>query len=287
MEGVHVKVAIIYHSPCMDGAAAAWAMAQHAAGHEVTFYPAQPRTFPETPGYDVAVFVDMCPPVGSMTPDVWVFDHHKTAEEQLRGKAQGVYSKDFSGAGMAWLYGHQVFGTKPFEGELPEVIQFIQDRDLWTWKLPDSKAVNAAIYTSNPTPEYISLIHNTWSWKQLSDKGRPVVEFEAELVSMVTQRAYPVTVRGVPMMVVNCPILQSEIGNAIVIKHQLPCLVWRTAKPGKVECSLRSMDHLPDVSGIAASFGGGGHRNAAGFSLTDISDVDITRPSLQTPEQGT
>ena len=35
-----------------------------------------------------------------------------------------------------------------------------------------------------------------------------------------------------------------------------------------VIASLRSMDHLPSINDVAESFGGGGHRNAAGFELS-------------------
>ena len=35
----------------------------------------------------------------------------------------------------------------------------------------------------------------------------------------------------------------------------------------KVICSLRSINELPDVSKVATMFGGGGHRNASGFTV--------------------
>lgn len=37
-------------------------------------------------------------------------------------------------------------------------------------------------------------------------------------------------------------------------------------------CSLRSVGHF-DVSEIARKFGGGGHRNAAGFSVKSLEDL--------------
>ncbi|HEY0866680.1 MAG TPA: bifunctional oligoribonuclease/PAP phosphatase NrnA [Fimbriimonas sp.] len=42
--------------------------------------------------------------------------------------------------------------------------------------------------------------------------------------------------------------------------------LMREAKPGKFRCSLRSRGEL-DVAEVARSFGGGGHRNAAGCTL--------------------
>jgi nanoRNase/pAp phosphatase (c-di-AMP/oligoRNAs hydrolase) len=48
--------------------------------------------------------------------------------------------------------------------------------------------------------------------------------------------------------------------------HGAPCgLVYRLIER-RVECSLYSIGDF-DVATIAASFGGGGHRNAAGFTV--------------------
>lgn len=278
-----MKVAIIYHSSCMDGAAAAWAMGIHTqrAGHEPVYIPAQPDTFPET-DCPVKVFVDMCPPPGSMTEDVWVFDHHKTAKERLAPYRQGFYTDTMSGAVMAWHMGPLVFGGKYLHDDPPEVLLFVQDRDLWAWKLPDSKAVSAAMWKDVPTPEHIDMLDRTWSWVSISRAGKEMLAYQEALVEQAANRAYPGTILGIEMMVVNCPLLHSEIGNAVVIRFQKPCLVWRVLRPGVIECSFRSMDHLPDISGVAKVFGGGGHRNAAGFSVSDLTDlfnVDIARPS--------
>ncbi|HET97569.1 MAG TPA: bifunctional oligoribonuclease/PAP phosphatase NrnA [Desulfurivibrio alkaliphilus] len=43
----------------------------------------------------------------------------------------------------------------------------------------------------------------------------------------------------------------------------------KEAEPGKISVSMRSKDSSCDVSLVAAKFGGGGHRNAAGFKRLD------------------
>ena len=59
--------------------------------------------------------------------------------------------------------------------------------------------------------------------------------------------------------------LASDLGHELANKSGTFGLVWSMAGDGQVHCSLRSNGSY-DVSAIAAAFGGGGHRNAAGFS---------------------
>jgi len=59
------------------------------------------------------------------------------------------------------------------------------------------------------------------------------------------------------------------LGSKLVREYDvdLACIVY--LKPtGKVKCSLRSINTKQDVEIIATSFGGGGHRNAAGFEMS-------------------
>lgn len=62
--------------------------------------------------------------------------------------------------------------------------------------------------------------------------------------------------------------LASDLGHELANTSGTFGLVWSMAGDGQIHCSLRSNGDY-DVSAIAKAFGGGGHRNAAGFS-TDI-----------------
>lgn len=73
-------------------------------------------------------------------------------------------------------------------------------------------------------------------------------------------------------MAANAPsFLASDLGHELANKSGTFGLVWSMAGDGQVHCSLRSNGQY-DVSAIAKAFGGGGHRNAAGFS-TDINTL--------------
>jgi hypothetical protein len=76
--------------------------------------------------------------------------------------------------------------------------------------------------------------------------------------------------------VVNAPVLQSEVGDVLCAAHpRRPFAamfsVLAPDRPGEPEgrvYSLRSRNGF-DVSAVAKSMGGGGHRAAAGFTVRE------------------
>jgi bifunctional oligoribonuclease and PAP phosphatase NrnA len=69
---------------------------------------------------------------------------------------------------------------------------------------------------------------------------------------------------------INYPRALSSVKIAAFIKE---------AEDGLISVSLRSKGTLYDVARVAADFGGGGHRNAAGFKLADTT-IGETREKL-------
>ena len=71
-------------------------------------------------------------------------------------------------------------------------------------------------------------------------------------------------VRG---LAANCPPhLASDVGHELANQSGTFGLLWFVDKDNVCKCSLRSNGDY-DVSAIAKVFGGGGHRNAAGFQI--------------------
>jgi nanoRNase/pAp phosphatase (c-di-AMP/oligoRNAs hydrolase) len=62
--------------------------------------------------------------------------------------------------------------------------------------------------------------------------------------------------------------MTSDAGHLMAEKDRTPFAACWWMTPEGVVFSLRSTDVGLDVSEIAKSYGGGGHRNAAGFRLT-------------------
>ena len=81
--------------------------------------------------------------------------------------------------------------------------------------------------------------------------------------------AQPIWIGGLRLEAVNAPFHRAQIGHELAIRaaHGSPAgAVYRVAGR-RVDVSLYSIGAF-DVAELAARYGGGGHRNAAGFTVS-------------------
>jgi oligoribonuclease NrnB/cAMP/cGMP phosphodiesterase (DHH superfamily) len=257
----------IYHGNCADGFTGAWVV-RRALGVDVDFYPGVYQTPPpDVAGCDV-VLVDfsykrpVMEKIIAEAKSVLVLDHHKTAEDDLRDLAGAVVVFDMERAGcrIAWDY------YFPNESP-PPVLLHVEERDLWRFSLPKTREIQANIF-SYPYDFEI------WDRLMASDPAVLAVEGEAierkhfkdiaELLGVVQRR---MVIGGHNVPVANLPYtLVSDAAHRMAISEPFAACYWDTPK-GRI-FGLRSTDAGLDVSEIAKIYGGGGHRNAAGFTIS-------------------
>jgi oligoribonuclease NrnB/cAMP/cGMP phosphodiesterase (DHH superfamily) len=333
-----MKVHCIFHYPCADGFGAAWvvnqALKDRKGGRPEFHASVYQRPPPEI--YDsIVIFVDFAykrhvmKSIALNRNIVLVLDHHKTARDDLApdkadrifaapnpkdvswetfldtldedstGGIYTIYDLERSGAGLAWDFFNPGVAR-------PMLLNHVEDRDLWRFKLPYTREIQANLF---------SFPYNFSVWSDL------VREFEAsapyrdvfaangeaierkhfkdidELARVVTRpmkfRAPWLdgpTAADLGFMVVpiaNLPYtLSSDAGHMLcernVKGHPLPNTVDSDINPLRYShafagCfydspdgrnfSLRSREGGADVGMIAAEYGGGGHNNAAGFRV--------------------
>lgn len=233
---------------------------------------------------------------------VWL-DHHKTAFEMgcgeyypgklytqplvdtASGRADNndfrhtvILNDNKSGAMIAWEYFHP-------EKEVPMLIKHIDDYDRWIFAIEGTKEFNKALWSYAP-----------WTFEQWEDnflpcqKGNKYDFGEAKYMHLLREggailRAHDQNVQAVVKgaarecylfnkvggyavgLAANCPPhLASDVGHQLANQSGTYGLLWFINKEGKCLCSLRSNGGY-DVSAIAKAFGGGGHKNAAGFEV--------------------
>mgnify|MGYP001565300630 CR=1 FL=1 len=149
---------VIFHNPCADGSGAAFA-AWCKFGEEAEYRPAKygdaAPTDDEVRGRDVYV-LDFSYPraelerVATAAGRLVVLDHHKTAEADLAGLPYAKFDMGKSGAVMTWEHLHP--GV-----EVPEVLLYVEDRDLWRWALPRSREVSAALSARGVSEDFRAL----------------------------------------------------------------------------------------------------------------------------------
>ncbi|GBG14880.1 NADH:ubiquinone oxidoreductase subunit L [Novimethylophilus kurashikiensis] len=260
------KPIIIYHSPCPDGFGAAYA-AWRKFGYDAEYVPADHDAYPvlDVKGRDVFILdfsfpVSMMEAMHASARRVVTIDHHKTAQESLAGFPDVKFDLTKSGARLAWEYFHP--GTP-----VPYLIQAIEDRDIWVWRLPDSREFLSHLDT---------LPFSFEVWDQIASQekaeldefiaaGALMVQKFESLADTLAADAEPVTLFGVEGHKVNCSYLFSnDVGVRLYSKSNSFAMVW-WLEPGMLRVSLRAKKGGLDVSAFAKRFGGGGHPGSAAF----------------------
>lgn len=158
----------------------------------------------------------------------------------------------------------------------PLLIEHIEDRDLWRFKIDGSREVHLGLM-SRP----MSMAH----WHALmcgGSKSRGELWRDGTAIKSHQDRCIADAIRdGVHDLVigqVTVPALTcsyqwaSEAGNAMAVDHPFAACYGRSAN-GEWVFSLRSNDEGMDVSAIAQQYGGGGHRHAAGFRIRSLDNL--------------
>ncbi len=195
-----------------------------------------------------------------------LLDHHKSAAEKLTGFACrcGVVHFDMgkSGARLAWEFFHP-------DATLPDLVRYVEDRDIWAWKYPESPAFLAAL---DMEP------FDFFRWAQIAAftrseleafmaRGQAMDEKFAKLAADLAEGAQPVAFNGQQGLMVNAPgVLHSLVGDLLSRKSGTFALMWNAGKGGVIKVGLRSQRGF-DCIPLAESMGGGGHPQACGFKL--------------------
>lgn len=275
-----MKAMILYHANCPDGFCAAWA-ASLRFGDGAEYVPVQyGQDPPDVSGADVYIVDfsykrDVMRRIMSSARFVCVLDHHKTAASELAGIVdEFVLRPDLianppgselplvrldmnkSGGRLAWEYFHP-------DRPPPWLVEYTEDRDLWRWALPDSRDINAGL---------AAYPRDFAAWSDLADAdadamrrdGIAINRYMDGLVDSICRGAREVDLAGHRIFVANTSVLFSEVAGRLAEGRPFGA-AWFQRADGQLQWSLRSTPDGVDVSEIARSFGGGGHRHAAGF----------------------
>lgn len=266
-----MKPLVIYHGNCADGFSAAWCF-WHKYGDACDYlagvYQQEP---PDVAGrsvylvdfsYKRAVVLRMLEQASHIT----LIDHHKTALEDLAGIESEKFSTftdlNRSGATLAWDF------LYPGE-DRPLLLGHVEDRDLWRFKLPGTREIQAFVFSHEYTFEQwdrlmsagqVELLQMTAAGAAIERKHHKDV---AELVGVCKRR---MVIGGHEVPVASLPYtLVSDAAHAMAQGEPFAACYWDTAE-GRV-FGLRAADDGLDVSDVAKQYGGGGHAKAAGFKV--------------------
>lgn len=295
---------IIYHDNCPDGWTAAWvaynALKGSGEGAPQLIPASYGNPMPDLDGVDTVYLVDFSYPHTTLRAmadhhRVVVLDHHRSAIDDIcsghgddigqapwgegaRGDKwvarystwyNTVLDDNRSGAGIAWDYFH------PGE-DRPWLVDYVEDRDLWRFNLPNSKAVNAAIRCG-----HYDL--GTWDdWHQLLDpgvmanNGYGVLAHIDAYCRAAAGHAYWCVMGDRRFPIVNVTYEScSEVADYLLDHFGVDMAGYFFHRgDGSWQYGFRSRNGTT-VHDHAAAFGGGGHPQAAGCTVKQISHEKV------------
>lgn len=285
-------VAVLYHADCPDGWTAAWVAHRYFSddGGTVHLHPVTHGDPPPDLGdAGTAYVVDFSYPHDTLVEmakerRVVVLDHHQTAIDAIvkahddyplpgaqvyalmpdESAYEAVLDMNRSGAGITWDYFH------PNERR-PPLVDYVEDRDLWRFALPDSEAIGAYIGTQPHTLD-------AWDGAASTPVGDVVVAGNAVVAHIeaycrsAARYAYWCEMGGRIFPIANATHeCGSDLANHLLDMYGADMAGYFFERAdGLWQYGFRSRNGVT-VHEFAQAFGGGGHPQAAGCQVGAIS----------------
>lgn len=265
------KMVIVYHAHCADGIGAAWAA--HCEFPYADVIPAGyqkelSEEFLQSITNAVVLIVDFSFDADNMrricerAKYVELLDHHITALQKLVGFEAENFDMsscktERSGCGIVWEW---LYGNEP----MPPLLAHVEDRDLWLFKLPDTKQVMAGFFSYEIGLDVFDLY--AYRTAPLKAAGEVALRIENQQVTSIIKHCKREwNVQGYKIAVVNCNgMFASEVGSRLAATYDFVITYFDDDTGGR-KFSLRSKGDV-NVANLCKKFGGGGHKNAAGFT---------------------
>ena len=199
---------------------------------------------------------------------IWI-DHHKTAKDEMPDlwNKEGKCSLEKAACVLTW---ETLFPTVP----VPQVIDYLGDYDLWKFEFGNkTRQLQEIIWLWILTDEYKNSPYANPLWKELLaknlsqpllDQGQILLDAKHKRCEKTFDDGFDGTLFSHKTRFMNSNNDISDAGAYAVSQgYDIGCIY--SIKKDLVIFSLRSKE--VDVSIVAKSFGGGGHKLAAGFSF--------------------
>lgn len=301
MNPKHPKFIVVYHHPCLDGAVAgAVTYRGLLAANPLASIEMYPTTYKEEPIpldklkdvtalyiVDFSYSADVMNAMAAVCPVV-ILDHHITAQNalgsgvKLHENCRITFDTTKSGAMLAW---EMFFPDVP----APAFVLHTQDRDLWQFKLPHTRAVTVFMSAYGRTA--LSILQ-LWSELLTLDQGDPnaivprglaMLRYRDNVVADIAH-AHAIIQVEVPdadtpytAAVCPCTTLQSDVGAYLLKIKGVDIAIMYTPDvkyEGTTTLSLRCREGV-DVRVIAERHSGGGHTRAAGCRIDSEMWLDM------------
>lgn len=266
------ETVILFHGGCPDGLGGAYA-AWKKFGDTAEYIPVKHGLPPPEGLAGRKLFViDFSYPKAEMDAlaasavSLVVLDHHLGAKETVESMSTYVFDEHRSGATIAWNYFHP-------DTPVPLLLKYIEDGDLYQFKLPNAREILAYFYTSplltaplSQWDEFVQMLEDPAQLKSVIQVGGYFEQYHAHIVEDAVHHAELVEFEGFECLLTGAlGEFISDTGHQLSVKHP-PVGIVISADANRLRVSLRS-DGTVDVAALARKYGGNGHPAAAGFRI--------------------
>lgn len=283
---------VLYHHDCNDGFGAAYAAWTHVGDHgplgKTEYLPWSYGQEPPRLNPAAALYIldfsftreQMLELIRRHHGMVTILDHHITALNEIGDLPQCHFDLEHSAARMAWSHFQHLAAEDSCQShQCPELIDYIEDRDLWKWQLPQSREVSAALYSyPHDFPVWQQLVDDPNGIQRLKSEGETLLRAQRQEVQRLANAAFmqPVPGHHQPVPQVNTQTFVSEVCHELLARFpETPFAAAyhhavNAAGEPVTKFSLRGRnegENRFDVATLAEQNGGGGHPSAAGFTI--------------------
>ena len=267
-------VNIYYHKNCSDGFGSAWAAYKY-FGKDAMYIPISHHDDIVVRDNSVNYFLDIAPresllkELESYSKEIHIIDHHISCYEYLKDKPYYHFNIDHSGCVLTWKY---FFPDK----EIPPILKYVEDRDIWKKEFEETNEVflflNLFETDFDAWDRCNDLIKD--NLKDCIEKGSIISKYRDFIINKIKKNKHILSIAGYRVWAINSPFFQSYMLSEMYEDQSFMACYYFDGE--RYTFSLRSSkDSFVDLSEIAKIYGGGGHKNAAGFSVKKIWHLDI------------
>lgn len=271
------NIIVIYHKNCKDGIASAWVAhkyfsnkAEYIASDDFNVLPDYVTSHLDIKNTEIYIIdfsfsKEILLDLESRCKKLVILDHHAGAKEAIESVKEHMYGTKDSGCMLAWKYFYPNEST-------PLAIQYVSDSDTWTNEMSDYENINSYIYKSEnelTIEAFNNLVlemEDKNKFEEIKKIGTILREAYISNVNIYIKKAELINFDGYQVYSVNAPSeIRSELGHELALKTNSFSVIYYYLD-GKWKVSLRSVKDF-DVSVMAKNHGGGGHKNAAAFTV--------------------
>jgi oligoribonuclease NrnB/cAMP/cGMP phosphodiesterase (DHH superfamily) len=202
-----------------------------------------------------------------ITQNITWIDHHKTAMEYKYSKElKGIRDNNFSGCELTWNYLHP---TIP----MPKIVKMLGRYDVWDFSKygEDLNRLQAGIRLFDHNPENLNWTEWFKNYADLSKElegGYFALRYRNnQYASLIKAWSFWATFEGYKAICCNAGSVSSQLFDSIKEDYDLMIPFIFDGIQWKI--SLYTKKDI-DCSEIAKKYGGGGHKQAAGFQCKEL-----------------